>query len=111
MHRNLFIIFVLTGLVFASCNRCADCTCTNSVVYTYGADVDEQEKQTIESTTNQALNNQFPEESEEICERSNNRRDESTDDFEAKSTSETFENPGNLEYGYEFTRSCVCSDK
>ncbi|GEM_PF-410958 len=111
MNTKLIYLCILAlGFAFTSCKKCADCACTNNVTYTYGDSIDQTVKDAIESATNSAFATQYPEITEEICERGGSFDDEK-DKFEEQGATDSFENPaGGTEYSYEFVRSCVCTD-
>lgn len=109
MRILLFAVLIL-GLGFASCKKCADCACTNQVSYTFGSNVDDATRESIRNQTDAAFDTNNPETSEEICDRGDSFESAKTE-YEDASYTQSFDNPGGLDYSYTFNRNCVCEDQ
>lgn len=108
--KHIFLFVALFSMAFVSCKKCADCACNNTIVYTYGDDVEEDTKTQIENGVTPTLNTQFPESTNEICARGGNF-DDDKDEYEDESETISFTNEGSTEYSYTFKRTCICTDQ
>lgn len=110
MKYALYFAVIASALTLASCKKCVDCSCTSTIEYDFNGYTAEEEE-SIETQTNAAYENDYPDESEEVCDTRGKKFDAAVEDYEDKSDVDSFETgAGSKTYSYEWVRTCTCEE-
>ena len=107
----IFPLLFLAAIGLQSCKKCADCKCEGATEFTFSDSISTANKDLVQTTYNTDFDKNYPEDSQELCEKRGDYDDAVAAYTEKSNSYEENQKIGGFPWSLKATYDCTCTEQ